>query len=141
MVELAVEESGRPPAATYHYGLEAFDHWMAELGAGRVDGFGQSLTADITAERRTMAGQYLREVAPHFSQEIAAELLQAGEHYDAEAEQLTALAAMTPMMGGDSVDLEDPENRKRMVALVQKARGLEEKAVECLKEALRLMTP
>ena len=139
VIELALREAHRPSTDTYHYGLDAYDHWMVELTAGRVDGFGQALTADLVFERRTMAAEYLREAAPRFPQQVSAELLRAGQYYDEEVVSLTTLASMTPMGMGDSVDLEDPENLSRMVALVRAARASEEQAVRALEEALEEM--
>jgi len=63
---------------SYHYGLDAFDHWVAELEAGRFGrGFGLGLTAGVAVGRREHAGQYLREVAVHFPEEVAGRLLEA----------------------------------------------------------------
>jgi len=140
VIRFAVEEARRRPEGRYHHGLDAFDHWMAELEAGRVEeGFGLAFTAGVVAERRAYAGQYLREVAPHFPEKAADRLREAGRCYDTGRESLDKVAAMFPLMGGEWADLEDPENRQQVVALLQEAQAWERQAVERLEEALAMM--
>jgi len=69
VIRAAVEGARLQPNGSYHFGLDAFDHWVAELEAGRFDrGFGLGFTAGVAVSRRAHAGPYLREVAVHFSE-------------------------------------------------------------------------
>jgi hypothetical protein len=142
IVQLAVDEARSETEGAVHRGLSGFEHWAGEIEKERVGrGFGMRLVAGILMERRAQAAPYLRRIAPFFDGEVAARLEEAGRCYDEEMEPLSQIGTMFPLMGGrgQAADLDDPEVRRKTVALIHQAREWEEKAVQHLEEALALM--
>ena len=97
-VELALAEAKRPAAGRYHFGLDAYRCWLADVDSGRVArGGGLRMVAAALAERRGQAGPYLREVAPLFPTATSG-LQTAAALYEAEAAVLAQVSALFPMM-------------------------------------------
>jgi len=141
-LRFAVAEARRQdePGSPFHHGFSGFEHWIADFEAGRIDGrFGPALTAGIVAEARTFAGEYLREIAPHYPGGVAARLREAGEHYDKEVAYLDKVAELIPYRGIPQVDLEDPQAREEIGELLRQAYAWERKAIESIESALAMM--
>jgi uncharacterized protein (DUF362 family) len=138
VIRSAVEGAHCQPEGKYHFGLDAYDHWISELEAGHFErGFGLGLTSGVLAARRAHAGPYLRQIANRFPEKVAEKLREAGRCYDVELESVNQVAAMFPLMGpGERIDPKDPEARKKAVALIREAQTWEKKAVSFLEEAL-----
>ena len=100
---------------------------------------GLGSTNGLIAEARTAAGQYLREIAGHYSEKVAERLKKAGECYDREVESLNKVAEIFPSRGRAQVDLQDPQVKKKVTALVREAYAWEQKGVALLEEALAEM--
>jgi uncharacterized protein (DUF362 family) len=141
VVQMAVEVARSQPKGPIYLGLDGYTHWAGEIENGRAwRGFGVKLVAGVTVARRAQAAPYLRQIAPSFGAEVAAQLEEAANCYEKEMEPLEKLETMFPLMGrGEEVDLENPEDRKKVIGLIHQAREWEEKAVEHLQEALALM--
>jgi len=143
-LQFAVAEARRhtEPGNGYCRGFKAFEHWLEEIERGRVShrGLGPALTAGVVMERRSYARPYLQEIAADVPGDVAARLQEAGRCYAEEVAYLGKVAARFPLMGsGEPIDLEDPVQRKEVVALLQEAYKWECRAVEQLEEALAML--
>ena len=141
-LQFAVAEAHRPdePGTPYHNGFRGFECWIADVEEGRVTSErGLGYTNGLVAEARTAAGQYLREIAGHYSGKAADRLQAAGECYDREVAFLDELAEIFPYRGRAQADLEDPQVRKKVATLVREAYAWERKGVALLEEALAEM--
>jgi len=142
VVQMAVEVARSQPKGPIYLGLDGYNHWAEEIENGRAwRGFGVRLVSGVIVARRAHAAPYLRQIAPSFGTEVAAQLEEAANCYEKEMGPLGELGEMFPIMGRSEkeVDLKDPEARKNVIALIHQAREWEEKAVEHLEEALALM--
>jgi hypothetical protein len=112
VLEFAVAEAHRPAEGRYHYGLDGYRHWLEEMEAGRVSrGFGLRVVVGAVAERRAQAGPYLRQVAPLFPA-AASGLEEAAALYEAEAEVLSQVAVLFPLMGRGGGGQGRPDDRR-----------------------------
>ena len=141
-LEFAVEEAHRPdvPGASYHNGFRGYECWIADLEEGRVQSArGLGSTNGLAAAARVSAGDYLREIAGHYSGKVAERLKKAGECYDREVESLNKVAEIFPSRGRAQARLSDPQVKKKIAALVREAYAWEKKGVALLEEALTEM--
>ena len=141
-LEFAVTEAHRPdePGTPYHNGFRGFECWIADIEEGRVTSErGLGYATGLVTEARTAAGQYLREIAGHYSGKAADRLQAAGECYDQEVTFLDQLAEIFPYRGNAQADLQDPQVKKKVATLVREAYTWEQKGVALLEEALAEM--
>ncbi len=138
-LEFAVVEAHRPdvPGASSHNGFRGYECWIADLEEDRVQGArGLGSTNGLIAAARLAAGQYLREIAGHYSGKVAEGLEMAAECYDREVESLNKVAEIFPSRGRAQAELSDPQVKKEVTALVREAYAWEKKGVALLEEAL-----
>ena len=143
MVRSAVTEARRKEEAgsSLHHGLSGYQYWIKATEAGEVadvHDLGDFIV--LVIEARESAGQYLREIASHYSEAVAVHLREAGNEYDREVEYLVELGLLFPDRGVPKVDLEDPQARKKVSRVIQEVYTREKKAVESLEEVLAVIS-
>jgi len=138
-LQFAIAEAHRPdvPGTPYHNGFRAYECWIADVEEGRVDSERRLGYANgLLVEARTAAGEFLKEMATHYSGKTADRLKEAGECYDREAGFLGELAEIFPYRGRAQVSLEDPQASTKVASLIREAYTWEQKGVALLEEAL-----
>jgi RNA polymerase sigma factor (sigma-70 family) len=127
------------PYLRYATGLGAYDVWAEQLEGGllRANEYGHRYMAHVYARARAFAGPYLRSLA---APEGAAELIaEAAGDYDTSARLLGEAAALLPWDSDGGGEPWSAETLRRSAGLIRRAKAHEERAVERLERALRIM--
>jgi len=98
---------------------------------------GNALRYALWAERRSHAGPYLREIAPHFGEKDGAHLMKASASFVLEAAVLAKLAGMFPV-GGDEKPHWDETNIKRAEEHLAEAEVHYEAGIAAIQAAVRV---
>lgn len=136
-IRRAVENFEKRATVPYAEGRKAFDEWCQSLRTARDRGYlhPNFWTYIGLIDARGAAVRYLRSIAREFgSKEI--HLKSAADAYDEEVRLLLGAMEYVPPEHQYPDTIPPIEVRNRQIDILQKARGLEDKAVESLKKAM-----
>ncbi|HKQ48794.1 MAG TPA: hypothetical protein VJZ71_12050 [Phycisphaerae bacterium] len=136
-IRRAVELFDTRASGEYALGRKAFDEWCLSLRSARDRNYlhPNFWTYIGLIDARGAAVRYLRSIAPEFgSKEI--HLKSAADAYDEEVRLLLSGLENVPPEYLYSSSIPSIEVRSRQIETLQKARALEEKAIELLKKAV-----
>jgi hypothetical protein len=135
-------------AGAYHYGLDAYERWIDMLGrtgdlAGETH---QKLnhvsfwTHTVLHDARLKAADYLREAMMLYPAESRAAILSAADFYqragEISGEAMRGKRLFQVHWGGRGLEAWTPSVRKEEIALLEKVRSLDERAISALRSAV-----
>jgi hypothetical protein len=135
----AVETASEPTkwnTGPYRMGLEAYDLWIGAMEAGRAHGLGTAYNAQVWAECRGFAVQFLDEAAQRLGERCVEELVEAWRHYGAVADAHAAVGRLFPFAGVSDEEREanvrDDRRRQECIEHLRDARAAEEAGLQIL---------
>ncbi len=142
------DSSDRWALEGYQGGPEAYDTWIRGLSEGKVSGIGLAYHADIWAECRRFAVEFLKEANTRTDGEYDALFRPAIENYEVVAASLAEVSQLFPMPDGPTSD-EDEEQMtvrarekalsEKMIPHLERARDAEVAGVDALRKIVQAL--
>lgn len=111
-------------------GLESYERWAEYLDENEADTFGNAYVAQCTAESRSWASPFLRDLKANHSN-LKGKLEEVAGKFDAVYAELEQLAELFTFPGLEET-IKKEENRKKAAQIIRNAAKLEREAADIL---------